>query len=326
MHILFHLGGILFAQKSNLLSFVGTHKTGLKGDLKVDLENPLITVQLQALGLVGKVITGPWMTKFYSNKSNLDMVPRIKEGKDFLDMWCEDPSKVAHPEQNIFGEPLNPSDDPVLSALIGAENITLTNVLSKLLTAIRSVFVRQLSRYLDPADLAELSEQQLLAASSAPSHNMASERALGMADAQWKSAPNATKGFLNGKVKSNLNKTLEWLEQRSDREELVSFAVSEGYQARQRDNKRKAVLERDKIIGTLFEHVWFNLDKGEESWYGRASEVETDEQGGRGKKKKKTVCIGYWSKTDLEANSEDYSIPLEDILVDLLLGDLYFIN
>ncbi|GFS14515.1 hypothetical protein ElyMa_003164800 [Elysia marginata] len=74
-----------------------------------------------------------------------------------------------------------------------------------------------------------------------------------------------------------------------------------------------------RTIGALLEHVWFDLDKGEESCYGRVSEMETDVQGGRGKKKKKTVCIGYWSKMDLEANSEDYSIPLEDILVDLLL-------
>ncbi|GFR61937.1 hypothetical protein ElyMa_001858500 [Elysia marginata] len=92
---------------------------------------------------------GSWVIAMFPGKKGqkkfLGTVPRIKEGKDFLDMWCEDPSKVAHPEQNIFGEPLNPSNDPVLSALIGAENITLTNVLSKLLTAIRSVYVRQLT-------------------------------------------------------------------------------------------------------------------------------------------------------------------------------------
>ena len=100
-------------------------------------------------------------------------VPRIKEGKDLLDKWCVNSSNVVHSAVNIFGESMDPSSDPVLEALMKeSDNPMLTDILGRLLKAIRSVYERQLSRYLDPADLAEPSKQQLLAASSAPSHNM----------------------------------------------------------------------------------------------------------------------------------------------------------
>ena len=214
---------------------------------------------------------------------------------------------------------------------------------------------------------------------------MASERALGMTDAQYKLAPNATQGFVNGKVKSSLNRTLEWLEQREDREKLVAFAVREGHLARQRETRRKVLLERDlkrrqdvsrqqrdtvnrkkiasavrsaisaehfsaslasfqfseetltmveqiakcptSIIGQLIEHAWFDLEKGEELWFGRASEVEAEKRGKRKTTEEEVyVSIAYWNKMDVEANAEDYSIPLEEILVDTLLGDLCFVH
>ncbi|KAH9500483.1 hypothetical protein Btru_072027 [Bulinus truncatus] len=45
-----------------------------------DLQNPLIITQLRALGLFGKILTGPWMSIFYKNeekRKHIDMLCRM---------------------------------------------------------------------------------------------------------------------------------------------------------------------------------------------------------------------------------------------------------
>lgn len=47
----------------------------MKERLLKDMRNEKILAQVLALGVVGKVFSWPWMTKFYaSNVTNLDMV------------------------------------------------------------------------------------------------------------------------------------------------------------------------------------------------------------------------------------------------------------
>ncbi|RUS68580.1 hypothetical protein EGW08_023658, partial [Elysia chlorotica] len=53
-------------------------------------------------------------------------------------------------------------------------------------------------------------------------------------DGIWRRAPNATPGFLRGKVQCRLNNTLVWLDNMPDEKKIttVRFAISQGYQAR----------------------------------------------------------------------------------------------
>ena len=47
----------------------------LRSRLLKDMRNTKVIVQVWALGMIGKLFTGPWMTKFYSSlHSNLEMV------------------------------------------------------------------------------------------------------------------------------------------------------------------------------------------------------------------------------------------------------------
>ena len=54
---------------------------------------------------------------------------------------------------------------------------------------------------------------------SAPAHNMFAEQTLGLADHLMRKAPNITIGFVDGKVKSKINKTLNWLSNKTEDEQ-----------------------------------------------------------------------------------------------------------
>ncbi|GFO22864.1 hypothetical protein PoB_004936900 [Plakobranchus ocellatus] len=67
-----------------------------------------------------------------------------------------------------------------------------------------------------------------------------------MADAAWKRAPNATFGFVGGKLKAKCNKTLEWLLAKTveEQKKLLLFSVSDGYKL------RKAAAEKNAATDT----------------------------------------------------------------------------
>ena len=74
---------------------------------------------------------------------------------------------------------------------------------------------------------------------------MASERALGCLDKMYRRAPVATGGFLNGKVRSKLNKCTQWLQSQEPKvqEGIIAFAISEAKMER----VRRCVLNREVI-------------------------------------------------------------------------------
>ena len=73
-----------------------------------DLRNPAIMVQLQVLGLIGKLVTGPWMVQFYTNslnKRNLEMNPEIMRALLNLSEIEKDPSLLLIRTQDVFNTP-----------------------------------------------------------------------------------------------------------------------------------------------------------------------------------------------------------------------------
>ncbi|GFR77459.1 hypothetical protein ElyMa_005825700 [Elysia marginata] len=76
----------------------------------------------------------------------------------------------------------------------------------------------------------------MIKSASAPSHNTSSERHLGSFDRLYRRAPNATAGFLTGKVKCKMNGTLEWLtaKGKEERETMLQFVVNEAKEERVR--------------------------------------------------------------------------------------------
>ena len=116
-------------------------------------------------------------------------------------------------------------------------------IVKSLAGGFHEVLDRQLKSYTE-GDLSVFTPELALKTSSAPLHNMHSERALGMFDAHCSRAKNATTGFVDGKVKYKLNNTSVWLENKtfSEQKHIVSFARLHGAM------KRKSLCVREKRI------------------------------------------------------------------------------
>ena len=78
-HIVFHLPGVLHYLREKLLIYLNSscgNTTSLRSALQKDLINDKLLLQLQALGIIGKLVTGPWMKQLYRNPgiTNLDTI------------------------------------------------------------------------------------------------------------------------------------------------------------------------------------------------------------------------------------------------------------
>ena len=253
IHVLFHLGGIIFMLQAKLIVYL-TSKCSLKEfskDIAADLRNPAILLHLRALGLLGKLVTGPWMTVLYGNKqnlSNLELVPILQGAVSKLKSVAADPPSALSLKVDIFEQQLKPEEDGVLLSLQGPldpiHQGEFEDVMKSLLTGATEVLERQLKSYLT-GDLSSPTEELIKQTKSAPAHNIFSERVLGHTDQQCRRAPNRTMGFIDGKVRACTNKTLEWLSQKSHQEQdsLISFAVGRAAKLRDIRRNRQALQE-----------------------------------------------------------------------------------
>ncbi len=67
LHIFFHICGIFSSHHAALKSYLcgGTSCGSLRASILEDFNSTAGQVEMQVLGLLGKLLTGPWMTKFY---------------------------------------------------------------------------------------------------------------------------------------------------------------------------------------------------------------------------------------------------------------------
>ena len=112
----------------------------------------------------------------------------------------EDSDEVLHSLRNV-----------VLSV---SEKECLAEILLRLITGVVDVIEHQMKEYTE-GSLANIPPAIAAQTLSAPAHNMFAEQTLGLADHLMRKAPNITIRFVDGKVKSKINKTLDWLSKMS---------------------------------------------------------------------------------------------------------------
>ncbi|GFR74380.1 hypothetical protein ElyMa_002161200, partial [Elysia marginata] len=253
-HVLFHLAGLILLHQTKLQDFLENQCSAaapFRTKILKDLGNGQIMLQIWALAVMGKIFSGPWMSKFYSSTmSNLEMGSYVRLCLEQLGLWMEDVEPLLSPSKNCFGEPLDPAQDLVVSAIDGfcaSDREMQLDALTSLLSTTIKVLERQLSSFISGA-FANPTEDMKSKASSAPTHNMSSERALGCLDRMWRQAPNATMGFLNGKLKGKLNDTLGWLEAKPsfESDKLIQFVIAEA-----KGDRAKKLLEHRQLLGEI---------------------------------------------------------------------------
>ena len=87
LHILFHICRIYVEHHAVLKMYLekGTSCGGLRASIIADFVSTTAQVEIQVLGLIGKLLTGSWMKAFYTSANNqIDHVDGILVVKDVI--------------------------------------------------------------------------------------------------------------------------------------------------------------------------------------------------------------------------------------------------
>ena len=125
----------------------------------------------------------------------------------------------------------------------------MNNLTSFIISTIKSVVASQCSRYIT-GDLSEVTDELLEATKGSPPHNVHSERALGMLNALWDRSKEASTSFHEPKVTFTLNRTMDWLTDKSIEEQrkVIEFCIKMGAVLRKGDVKwRKGLKEHASL-------------------------------------------------------------------------------
>jgi hypothetical protein len=202
------------------------------------MNNPSSMTQLVVIGILGKLLTGPWMREIYTAKEesihHLDVVDLVKVVLGNLKAAQDAPEAVRQRSEDFFGKPL--ASDDVLKSLQEFPVLPVFDTwLKSAVSAIQDVLLRQFKAYLVMDVTPELRNQT----QSAAPHNMDSERVMGMISAAQKRAPAATMCFMSCKIRAQVNDTITYLEhmEQSQKNSLLSKAIPFG---RLQRSQRKA--------------------------------------------------------------------------------------
>ena len=102
LHILFKLAAIYIVHYEQIKLYLTTrclHTSSLKTGLVQDFENPVTYMELKVLAVLGKLLTGPWMKRFYKNQEDgrhhMDAFRDIKACYGRIEM-CLASSDIIH--------------------------------------------------------------------------------------------------------------------------------------------------------------------------------------------------------------------------------------
>ncbi|ROI73357.1 hypothetical protein DPX16_23885 [Anabarilius grahami] len=187
----------------------GTSCGGLRASILEDFNSTAGQVEMQVLGLLGKFLTGPWMTKFYTGADDqtdyIKCIEMIKETVQNLKDQLHSPAEFLTRTTDLFGNELNASDK-ILEKLQQPpkDTVMFTEMMESCLRAVILVLERQYQQYFDTWTVTEKLKQET---TSARSHNMDAEELMGMFSALKKKAPNATICYLSCKMRARKNNT-----------------------------------------------------------------------------------------------------------------------
>ncbi|XP_055896517.1 uncharacterized protein LOC129928088 [Biomphalaria glabrata] len=251
LHVFFHTCGILVLHYDQILSFLKSpalSSGSLISCLHSDLNSETGKKQLFVMGMVGKLLTSPWMKKFYiapgaQAVSHLGAVTVIKEVLAQVDQCLSNPFSIFTRNLDFFGEILD-VNDPILEVLLLCpQDKEVENMIKASLSSIAETINRQYKRYLS-MNVSDLMSTQT---ESARLHNMDSEEVIGMFSAAKKKAPNATMCYMSSRIRSLKNRTVAYLDSLSvsDMTERVTWAIGVSRSRRQANRVRTSEVTKE---------------------------------------------------------------------------------
>lgn len=252
LHILFHICGILTSHHTAFKSYLcgGTSCGGLRASILEDFDSVAGQVEMQVLGLFGKLLTGPWMTKFYTGADDhtdyIQGIELIKHTVQNLKDQLHSPVEFLTRTTDLFGNQLDASDKILEKLQEPPKDPVMFNQMTEAcLRAVILVLERQYRQYF--ADTWTVTEQLKQETTSARSHNMDAEELIGMFSALKKKAPNATICYLSCKMRARKNNTVDYLDSldKEKRDLVIRKAVRLGAIQRRRRRRKQGQLQEE---------------------------------------------------------------------------------
>ena len=123
LHVIFHICGKYFAHHDAFLTYLSSGLTlgGLRSALLQDFGNQTAIVEMQVLGLFGKLLTGPWMVQFYTSASSevhhIDGIRIVQRVLQTVKDQSASPLGVLSTKNDFFGNALDIEVDAILGKL-----------------------------------------------------------------------------------------------------------------------------------------------------------------------------------------------------------------
>ena len=252
LHVLFHISGVLTERYEFFVELFtsGTPCGGLRSAILHDFTSEEAKMELQVLGLLGKLLTGPWMRKFYTSAEkeihHVEGIEVVRQVLEKLKVAAEAPEELLTTDVDFFGDLL--VSGSTLSALrqgASKDINAFSNMMKVSVKAVIGVIERQYSTYFTW----DLNQKLREETKSARSHNIDAEEIMGMFSAAQKRAPNATLCFLSCRMRSKKNRTVAYLDSLDDarREIVLRKAVSFGRKQRNTRKQRQKDLRVEMI-------------------------------------------------------------------------------
>jgi len=243
LHVLFHICGVFIEHHALFTEYLEQGPTcgGLRASVLADFVSVLGHIEMQVLGLLGKLLTGPWMKKFYATAvdqiDHVEGIQVIKQLVQKLKDLKETPVDLLCCATDFFGNNLDKENSTLLKLREPPKDITLySSMMTACLQAVTDVLERQYKKYFT-GDW-EISERLRLETKSARSHNMDAEEVIGMFSAAKQKAVNATICFLSCKMRAQKNRTIDYLDrlEKIKRDQIIIQAIQIG--GKQRSKSR----------------------------------------------------------------------------------------
>ena len=241
-HILFLSSACLFHYRTAIVEFftdVFPPQNAVHTSVFNALQLSDMKITLRALGIIGKVITGPWMRLLSKATNILEMNEHFSYAHGQITRWSNDASPLLSVDAPCAFREVDIKRDEVFDSLVksNSDDVDTKVLLQDPCTSCLSVMNRQLQSQLPGGEYWNPSPELLLEAASCSSANISGERNFGMADNEMYRARRGKTGYIEGKVMYRVNKTGPWFEDRSnsEKEERTKLARIESRKIAQQD-------------------------------------------------------------------------------------------
>lgn len=214
----------------------------MRSSLHKDFTSDVTSAELQVLGLIGKLLTGPGMSKFYTSAadaevSHVDAIPIIRSVINEIRKYPSAPCSIIKTEHNFFGEPLG-NDSTLRKIRAVPLHPTFKEMMHQCLQSTVDLLEQQCPHYFSMDVTKKLQEET----ASARSHNMDAEEVMGMISALQSKSPHASMCYISCCLCATKNKTSSLIDGQSDedRDRLLSRSIS---LARKKRNCRQIMMQ-----------------------------------------------------------------------------------